>query len=67
MPGSLPAPQAGQTRLSAVPQPPQNREPAGFSVPQLGHVFISESVERIRPFDWSKLIPAAEAALWAHG
>jgi hypothetical protein len=32
---SFPAPQAAQTRARAAPQPPQKREPAGFSMPQL--------------------------------
>jgi hypothetical protein len=32
---SLAVPQAAQTRASDAPQPPQKREPAGFSTPQL--------------------------------
>jgi hypothetical protein len=32
---SLAAPHAAQTRARAAPQPPQKREPAGFSTPQL--------------------------------
>jgi hypothetical protein len=34
IPGSLAAPQVGQARASAAPQPPQNFDSARFSVPQ---------------------------------
>jgi hypothetical protein len=34
IPGSLLPPHAGQLWLSGAPQPPQNREPGGLSVPQ---------------------------------
>ena len=36
--GSLAVPQAAQIWLSGAPQPPQKRELAGFSTPQLEHV-----------------------------
>jgi len=36
-------------RLSGSPQPPQNRAPAGFSVPQLGQTLIGKSVVRGDP------------------
>ena len=37
IPGSLLPPHAGQLWWSGAPQPPQNREPGGFSVPQFVH------------------------------
>jgi hypothetical protein len=36
--GSLAVPQDGQTWLRTAPQPPQKREPAGFSVAQLEQI-----------------------------
>jgi hypothetical protein len=36
--GSFAAPQAAHIWLSGAPQPPQKRELAGFSTPQLEHV-----------------------------
>ena len=44
MAGSFSAPQAGQTRPSPAPQPPQNFAPAGFSVPQLEQTLTVKSV-----------------------
>jgi hypothetical protein len=41
MPASFVAPQAGQTRARAVPQPPQNRDSARFSVPQFEQRIIA--------------------------
>jgi hypothetical protein len=38
IPGSFAAPQLGQPRASAVPQPPQNFDSARFSVPQLEQI-----------------------------
>jgi hypothetical protein len=41
--GSFAAPQAAQIWLSGAPQPPQKRELAGFSTPQLEHVVTSRA------------------------
>jgi hypothetical protein len=46
--GSLAAPQFGQLWLSAVPQPPQKRELAGFSVPQFVQIIASARLSVLR-------------------
>jgi hypothetical protein len=40
---SFAAPQAEQVRARDAPQPPQKREPDGFSTPQLGQAAIPEA------------------------
>jgi hypothetical protein len=37
MVGSFASPHAEQMRASDAPQPPQKREPPGFSTPQFAH------------------------------
>jgi len=41
--GSFAVPQAAQIWLSGAPQPPQKRELAGFSTPQLAHVVTARA------------------------
>jgi hypothetical protein len=41
--GSFAVPQAAQIRLSGAPHPPQKRELAGFSTPQLEHVVTAKA------------------------
>ncbi len=41
--GSLAVPQAAQIWLSGAPHPPQKRELAGFSTPQLEHMVTSRA------------------------
>jgi hypothetical protein len=40
---SLAVPQAGQTRARDAPQPPQKREPDGFSTPQVEQAATGEA------------------------